>query len=174
MTAAPGDDLLTHLRKATRAAHARLESISLGNRIMAGTLTPAEYERLIVWQQRAHATLEPQIHDFAVPGYAYRPRLPIDIPVPSEPTDLPTAIGILYVLEGGSLGGSLIYKALLANPGLSDYAPFDFYRHQATTGVKQWRAFVTYLRTLDFSAEQTQRAGDSAVATFRQFERLWQ
>ena len=93
---------------------------------------------------------------------------------PSRPTYLPPSVSSTYLRGGAWVGGSLIYKALLANPGLSDYAPFDFYRHQATTGVKQWRAFVIYLRTLDFSAEQTQRAGDSAVATFRQFERLWQ
>lgn len=168
-------DLLTHLRSTTRPAHERLESISLGGRIMAGTLTPAEYERLIDWQQRTHRLLEPQVREFSAPGYRYSPRTqPAEGSLSAETTDLPTAVGILYVLEGGSLGGSLIHKALGANPALNGYAPFPFYQHQATTGVKQWRAFVAYLRTLDFSPAEIQRAGDSAVATFRQFERAWQ
>lgn len=165
--------LLQALRTATRAAHDRLEAVTASERIMDGSLSPAEYARLIDWQREVHQLLEPRVSNFTAPNYRYRRRFPNERPA-SDPAALPEAIGILYVLEGASLGGSLIYKKLLANTALAEYNPFPFYRDQAEWGLQQWRAFVTYLKQLRLGPAELRRVTASAVATFHLFERKWQ
>ena len=101
-------DILTAMRSATRAAHEYLESLTLGHKIMDGSLSPHEYRRILAWQRAAHQTLEPAVRDFSVDTYHYRPRFPsADTPQPTGGRpDRATAIGILYVLEGASLGAA--------------------------------------------------------------------
>ena len=172
MTASP-DSLLGRMRAATRVLHERLESKTLGNKIMEGTLTVPEYHRLVRWQERVHHTLEPQLAKFTVGGYRYRPRFADgDASVP--PAALPEALGLAYVLEGSSLGGSMIYQKLRANPALASEAPFSFYRGQAETGVKQWRALARELGRLELSEAETERAAESARRAFLRFEQEWE
>lgn len=166
--------LLACLRAGTRNAHERLESISLGDRIMDGSLDPEEYRQLIEWQTRAHRLLEYRIANFTGGDYRYRSRFPLAADRDAGVTALPEAVGILYVLEGASLGGSVIYRKLTANPRLAQFAPFPFYRDQSAWGVKQWKSFVAYLQTLQFSESETERAAKSAVGAFKAFESSWQ
>ena len=190
MSSAP--PLLTVLRQATRPAHDRLETLTLSDRIMDGSLRPAEYERIIEWQRRVHEKLEPLVRGFTGGAYEYRERYPVLVDTSEEPygtppmsnqhgappvsnqNGKPTTLGTLYVLEGASLGGTVIYRKLQANPVLVAYAPFPFYRDQADWGLQQWRAYLAYVKTLELSPEQIQQATDSAVATFALFESLWQ
>ena len=165
--------LLPALRQATQADHERLESLTYGPKIMDGTLTAAEYHRLLEWQRRAHAVLELQVGGFKRGTYAYRPRF--DLPQGAGPitTDLPRALGTLYVLEGGSLGGAVILRKLRANPALQREAPFPFYQQQAEWGVPQWRAFTKMLSTVELTAKETERAVRGAKDAFGSFEDEW-
>ena len=164
-------DLIGRLRTATRPLHERLEQITLGDKIMDGTLTAAEYRRLIDWQERAHRALEPGLDRVPIGGYRYEPRFPVG---EAAPPPLPEAIGILYVLEGASLGGSLIYRKLAANPRLADQAPFPFYRNQSESGVAQWRNLLEALRTVELADSERERAAESAKAAFLRFEAEWE
>ena len=165
--------LLPTLRQSTQADHERLESLTFGPKIMDGSLTAAEYRRLLEWQRRAHAVLEPQVTGFRRGDYAYRPRFPAARPAAAEITDLPRALGILYVLEGGSLGGSVILRKLRANPGLQGEAPFAFYQQQAEWGVPQWRKFLKMLAAVELSADEMDRAVTGAREAFGTFEAEW-
>ena len=137
--------LLTALRSGTAAAHRQLEEVSGGDRIMNGTLTLPEYDRLLRWQSDAHARLEPAAA-FALRNYHYRSRRPLlpqsSLAPLSAPADLSELVGRLYVLEGASLGGSLIHRKLLDNTSLTPRRPFPFYAWQAEHGIAQWRAFL--------------------------------
>ena len=178
-TPPPISPLLTALRTATAPAHRALEERTGGSRILDGSLTLVEYERLIRWQAAAHRVLEPYAVIEAV-GFHSRSRL-ASLPETPLPTldglqlgdDLPSRIGVAYVLEGGSLGGSLILRKLRANPRVAAAAPFPFYAWQAAHGLQQWRAFVASLATLDLSEAEIDRAAQSAVHTFELFGRLW-
>ncbi len=166
--------MLAALRSATSAAHTQLEAATLGAKIMDGSLTPEEYARIIDWQRRAHLALEPALYAFAGGNYRYQARFPIDSAVPCEPPlDRATAIGRLYVLEGSSLGGTMIYRKLRQLPALSSFAPFDFYRAQSEWGLKQWKSFVGYLKETPFTDEEIRQATASALDTFAEFGRLW-
>ncbi|THH36353.1 biliverdin-producing heme oxygenase [Neolewinella litorea] len=168
--------LLTALRQSTRADHEALEELTLGEKIMDGSLTAAEYRRIIDWQRRSHLKLEPRVIGFRAGDYAYRPRFVAPAAPPqseTRKTDKATAVGILYVLEGASLGGSLIYRKLQGNASLASEAPFDFYREQAEWGLQQWRNFVAYLNGESFTTDATERAADAAREAFATFRREW-
>ena len=165
--------LLSALRQSTGAEHERLESLTYGPKIMDGSLTAAEYRRLLEWQRRAHAVLEPQVGGFNRGTYAYRPRFELPPGAGAATTDIPRALGILYVLEGGSLGGAVILRKLRANPALQGEAPFSFYQQQAEWGVPQWRAFTKMLSTVELTAGETERAVRGAKDAFGSFEAEW-
>ena len=173
----PVHPLLVRLRSATAEAHHGLERQTDSQRILDHRLTPAEYDRLIDWQAHAHRALEPLVLGYERGDYRYRSRLPHfgdarATIVPAEP-DPATAIGTAYVLEGGSLGGSMIHRRLLANEHLVSRRPFTFYAAQADFGVRQWRAYVAHLDGLSLTEEEMSRVVSAAVAGFQTFGRLW-
>ena len=181
-----GKPLLAELREHTRTDHDRLEEMTLGARIMDGTLTAAEYRRIIDWQRRAHKKLEPLARQLCLGAYAYRSRFELPAatrqlvphsvgtapPVVEPP--LSVAVGTAYVLEGASLGGSVIYRKLLANPRLAEEAPFTFYRQQSEWGLAQWRQFVAALTSWNPSEGERIATVASAQRAFRTFAETWQ
>ena len=166
--------LLQALRNGTQAAHRQLEDVTLGHKIMDGSLTPAEYRRILAWQRAVHEVIEPGVVGFTLGDYRYRPRFVSDARNAPPVLDvLPTAIGRAYVLEGASLGGSTIYRKLQANPALAGEAPFAFYRDQADWGLQQWRSFIAALNASSFTEAEIQAAVKSARDTFATFARQW-
>ncbi len=165
--------LLRALRDGTRAAHQQLEDVTLGDKIMDGSLSPTEYRHILTWQRAVHEILEPGVVGFALGAYRYRPRFVADtaedVPAP-PPVD---AIGRVYVLEGASLGGSMIYRKLQTNLSLTDEAPFTFYRDQADWGLAQWRNFVAAISAHPFTEAEIRTAVKSARDTFATFARQW-
>ena len=174
-----GKPLLAELREHTRTDHDRLEGMTLGAKIMDGTLTAAEYRRIIDWQRRAHLTLEPLARQLRLGAYTYRSRFaPPPIAVGAAPSvsapPLPLAVGTAYVLEGASLGGSVIYRKLLENPHLQQEAPFTFYQQQSEWGLAQWRQFVAALMSWTPGEQQRTATVASARQAFRTFTETWQ
>ncbi|MCP9236748.1 biliverdin-producing heme oxygenase [Lewinella sp. JB7] len=166
--------LLERLRTATRPLHTELERVTWGDKIMDGTLTSEQYLTLIDWQRRVHETLEPTVADFTTARYRYRPRFPLGSGARSAGAmNGERAIGTLYVLEGASLGGSIIYRKLCANPALSAHAPFPFYREQSEWGLQQWRSYVELLHELQPTDEAIEQAVSGAEDAFRLFAREW-
>lgn len=171
--------LLRELRAATGAAHRALEARTGADRILDRRLEPAEYRRILDWQARAHAALEPLVIGYS--GHDYRPRgglLPA-VTAPEPPAEPAlrhplAAPGILYVLEGGSLGGAVIHRHLMANDRLVGERPFTFYAWQAREGVGQWRAFLGHLRQRNFAPADRAAAVAAANAAFALFARQWE
>lgn len=101
--------------------------------------------------------------DLETLGYKFQSRRAIEIPAVRTPS---ARIGRLYVLEGGTLGGHDLARRLWdqhrfhANNGASFYAAPD-------SGLR-WKAFLTYLATLD-SVVNLDEAVLSATETFIAF-----
>ncbi|WP_420458034.1 biliverdin-producing heme oxygenase [Neolewinella sp.] len=165
--------LLQALRSGTQTAHQQLEDVTLGNKIMDGSLTPAEYHRILAWQRAVHEVLEPSVVGFTLGEYRYRPRFIPNTQDAAVADELPTTVGRVYVLEGASLGGSMIYRKLRTNAKLTQEAPFTFYHHQADWGLRQWRSFVGALNARTFTEEEIHQAVKSAQDTFATFARQW-
>lgn len=180
----PTPSILTTLRKATAKQHRALERISNAAAIMDGSLDVEGYRRLINWQARAHAHLEPYL-EFAWDNYRYQSRqsvLPAYQPQTddlrnlrwvADPDKATVALGFAYVLEGGSLGGTMILKHLRKNKSLHAHQPFPFYQHQAECGLRSWKKYVTLLASTDFSDAQTEEIVAGAQDAFTVFAHLW-
>ncbi len=84
-------------------------------------------------------------------------------------TNLPAAMGAMYVTEGATLGGQFLVKRIEANLGMTNgygYSFFAGYREQTS---KMWNEFKHILEAM--CASDPQAAADSAVSTFLCIER---
>lgn len=128
----------------------------------------------------AEAVMAPWLADWPGLDFAARrrsSRLELDLlglngapgDTPDQPfaplADAGEALGLLYVLEGSTLGGAVIRKALLARGqdmnGLSFFSPYG----EATGSM--WRAFVGVLEAYgETGPEQTEAMAAGAVLGF--------
>jgi heme oxygenase len=171
------------LRAATAAVHHELDgALSITDRLAApagpAAMAP-RYYALHAIAERAIlpplAALPPSAHTALNPGARQRAPaiaaalhqlgLPVPAPTATLPiASLPAALGGLYVLEGSSLGGRLILRALRARGvDTSGLAFLDPYGEQ--TGA-HWRALLAVLEQ-ELAAEAARaEACEAALATF--------
>jgi heme oxygenase (biliverdin-IX-beta and delta-forming) len=184
--------ILTRLREETRPLHedaelavdlpARLRSLDAYAGLLArfyGLHAPLEaqlgqiegYERLgITLSERTRSALI--LDDLATLGWSESDmgsiRYCSDLPaIPN----LERALGCLYVLEGSTLGGSVICRAVKQRLGLS--SGYTFFAGYGERTSMMWNAFCDGLRVY---SESNPQSGDGIVAaasaTFRSF-RQW-
>lgn len=186
-----------YLKENTRAAHRAAERAAAAERIMRGDIGATHYQALIlsnyqVWQSIDRALRAAHSAQTVLPTWAAY-RLPLadeltkDLILlnlsPSSPgpgaetaldwTDPATAWGTLYVLNGSTLGGRQLYRALRANPRLGEVADFYFYRACADLPPARWPAFRQALNaglTTSAAREQARRA---AVVVFELFTKAY-
>lgn len=87
------------------------------------------------------------------------------------PLDHPTSVlGVLYVLEGATLGGNVLRKHLSEQLGLEAGNGCAFlYVYGQDTGM-QWKAFLDFLGRVPLDAPSRARAVHAACSTFSCFE----
>jgi heme oxygenase len=77
------------------------------------------------------------------------------------------ALGAMYVMEGSSLGGAVIYKHIAKILGLSNgQGASYFYGYGPTTG-SNWKAFINTLTQYAMEQNAGQQITDSAENTFK-------
>lgn len=177
IAAAREADLRMVLRRETAEAHARLDAGWEGHDLtrrrayaaflsgMAGALLPLEARleaagvaaRLPDWsaRRRSRAILS----DLAGLGAE-----PAPLPGLGDVAGLGGAgmAGILYVLEGSRLGGTVILRRVLAGPDASLHDHVRFLRHGE--GLRLWPSFAAWLAADE--AAQADRIGAVAGARF--------
>jgi heme oxygenase len=89
----------------------------------------------------------------------------------STPRDKAEALGALYVVEGSTLGGVQIARALQGVVGGSDGRGRLFYLGYGERHGAMWRAFLEELEALAERRADADAAVRAAVDTFEQFER---
>lgn len=87
------------------------------------------------------------------------------------PLDHPASVlGVLYVLEGATLGGNVLRKHVSEQLGLDAANGCAFlYVYGEATG-KQWKAFLDYLGSVPLDAPSRALAVHAACSTFSYFE----
>ena len=183
--------ILERLKHETHAAHMRLEaSVDLPRRLRS----PESYRDLLARFYGFYAPLEPRIlaraewaaHDFPIAPRAKVPALERDLmalgytpealaglPRCTELPALasfPAALGALYVLEGATLGGQVISRAVRGQLGYTPETGCAFFASYGRELGPMWQAFRAFLTNVEL--EQPASADAIVVgahATFAAF-----
>lgn len=174
----PHAALALNLREATREAHHRLDHHPLLAPLLRPDLSLPAYGRALAALHGAECTyaqlLDQAIDTLAAP-YRYRPRLgaleadlrslgvepwPWSGPPGQAPDTLAALVGMLYVLEGSSLGGQVLMRVVART---LPTAPVSFF--SAADAGTRWSHFQRFAASTIRSAD-IDTAIDAARAVF--------
>jgi heme oxygenase len=170
------------LKQSTKNNHDELEQLMFVNDIMSGTLSLIHYKQILTTNYLVHKAFEDYLFDSLNPKTAEqlnitnRKKLPalladmqalkMEIPSPVNDDELTfnkndaSLLGALYVLEGATLGGSVIVKKLKTNPELSALnLDFNYYQVYGDQLITYWRTFCAVLD------QQTEDGYEAAVTS---------
>lgn len=175
------------LKQATKNNHDQLEQLMFVNDIMSGTLTLTHYKQILTTNYLVHKASENYLFDnLSTPtaeqlNIQHRRKLPalhadiqaLQMDIPSLAYDEHVSfnksdaslLGALYVLEGATLGGSVIVKKLKTNSELSPLnLDFNYYQVYGNELIPYWRTFCA---VLDQQGEDSyEDAVNSAIKMF--------
>ena len=84
-------------------------------------------------------------------------------PVVAKATDV---VGCSYVIEGSTLGATLMYQHLHKCLGVTSNNGGSFiYGYGESTGIR-WKHFIQYLEAMTFNSRQREECVEAAIATF--------
>lgn len=162
------ESLHAQLKSQTADLHSSIERNSLMSRVMEPDFSEQEYIRLLQKQLSFYLKVEASLHKIPrlmellpdsknrIKSHSLRQDLAaMNSPVLEEEVHLPInnlaqALGVLYVLEGSSLGGQVIARKLKDHGFINDQNLNFFNHYGSETGVF-WRRFLAFLE------EQSQR-----------------
>ncbi|RZL45472.1 MAG: hypothetical protein EOP00_17385 [Pedobacter sp.] len=159
------------LKTQTAPLHDQLEQIMYVKDIMQRKLTLAQYKKLLITNYLIHTAYEEKIFDQIDSEIANHLNFTKRNKVDALTTDLKQAnlnktdyhhlienvatipnsafaMGALYVLEGATLGGSVIVKQLQQNPNFNTDFKFSYYGVYGKDLIANWQAFVKELNNL--------------------------
>jgi heme oxygenase len=179
------------LKSETAEHHKATEAVSYGQSIMSGTLTLEQYATLIEKNYLIHAIVEKAMADcgfipaeFELTQRNKTQSLLNDLTllnktVPALPsfniqyTNMAEALGAMYVLEGATLGGAYIFKALQRNPVVAPLGKFNYYSVCGEKIGPNWKAFQEGLIANINTTELEDKAIESAKKTFDLFKDIF-
>ncbi|WP_285008458.1 biliverdin-producing heme oxygenase [Pedobacter faecalis] len=160
------------LKHDTLLQHERLESLMFVDNIMGKTLNPDQYKKILLTNYIAHKAYEEAIFGAIGPDLAARLDLNARRKLAALERDVEeagldeqlfkaelivkglkplhfneaAALGALYVMEGATLGGSVILKQLKLNPSFAGKG-LNFYYYGVYGGalMANWKSFVDVL-----------------------------
>jgi len=182
--------IMALLKESTREYHDRLESNPFSNRILQEEITIEEYrkvlERFYGFYHPVEASLIQALDgSFQEIDFHTRRKVPLlekdlialghrqesirrltrcsDTP---ELTNQHYAFGILYVLEGATLGGQIISRHLSKKLALTPETGSAFFSSYQNQVGARWQSFKNMLNSFPIDAEQERRVLAGAIATF--------
>ena len=160
------------LKQHTATLHDQLEQLMYVNHIMQRTLTPLQYNKLLMINYLVHEAYEQRIFDAIGEDLAKKLNLParsklkaltadlasqhidsqnfskVIAPLKAKIPDSAFALGAMYVLEGATLGGSVIVKQLKLNANFSPQKNFSYYGVYGAQLIPNWQQFLTVLNAI--------------------------
>jgi heme oxygenase len=177
-------DLFEMLKRETAAIHEKVMDESWSRRLLSADYTLPEYARLLQKYYGFYFPLETLLLALPVPVFhpsrAKHSLLREDLRVLSPHwsfeaaicrklpavMDVPSALGICYVLEGATLGGQIIAKHLKISLGLKDQDGLSFFRGYGPETAKMWNAFKANTRDIVRTPQEFTGMLDAALRTF--------
>jgi len=190
--------LLQYLRQATYSSHHQIEQNTRLARLLQPNLTLVNYQEVLArmlgflepLEQAIDASPEASriyaglgkrsktpwlIQDLLSLGHSVQSIADIPRATPQElpaVTSLAKSAGVLYVLEGSTLGGQLISRHLNHNLGLTSDRGGRFYAGYGAENGRMWGQFRHWLNSLSLEESQVHQAARAAVRTFEGLD-LW-
>ncbi|MFJ4155633.1 biliverdin-producing heme oxygenase [Pseudomonas sp. NPDC089752] len=175
--------LLLALREGTRDCHksleARLPFFDAGFNIAA-------YSRLIQAYYGFHAPLEACLGGYQEPIRAKTPALTLDLQAlqltAADIDALPlcqalpvidneaSALGVMYVLEGSTLGGQVLKRAMAERFGIDPANGTGFFDVYGALTGNYWRSFLDRLSQASTTPAAQAATVQAAIETFESFE----
>ena len=191
MTKPTQPSILDRLKHETARHHQTVEQLAQADTILNQTLSLTHYHRLILTHYHAHRLIEPQLpqifgleaerlqlphrrrlaalqHDVTQLNLNCAPVCPVDLCLQT----IPQALGAMYVMEGSTLGGAVIFKALKRNKQLNRAAPFHYYHLCGQNTRALWLNFCQSVIELTTPTDQADAIIIAAQNTFNVYRRL--
>jgi heme oxygenase len=172
------------MRERSAAAHAQLEATPLMQAFSSGAPTQRAYADYLRRQFDLHVVLEAALKMWVPPEWVSQRLVKaqwlqsdlraLGLDTDARPVECPAirsqgaAFGVLYVLEGSTLGLQMVrHRFQQAHPALDTAG--RFLQGYGTDTGRQWRSFVERLETLPAEAwPEALVASSAAFATFHQ------
>ncbi|MBT8319985.1 MAG: biliverdin-producing heme oxygenase [Gramella sp.] len=172
--------MLNRLREETEALHREIEKDNLANKIMDHSINLEEYKSLLFQNFIAYSIAESEIRKFLDGTTGDKSKnifkdlkaLGIDPSVPDLEftcNNEAEAIGAAYVIEGSAMGGMIIGKEIDNCNSLKELPVQEFFNGNRSN-IKSWNNFLKFLRSREFSKEETDLAAEKAKQTFMLFQ----
>ena len=156
------------LKQATQQNHNELEQLMYVHEIMSGTLSVQQYKEILTTNYIVHKTFEDELYSAVSPQLVQQLNLDkrrkldaliadmqemqIALPSIESPENIrfgktdAEILGALYVLEGATLGGSVIVKRLKTNSNFVALNPgFHYYQVYGAELIPYWKSFCEIL-----------------------------
>ena len=156
------------LKQATQQNHNELEQLMYVHEIMSGTLSVQQYKEILTTNYIVHKTFEDELYSSVSLQLTQQPNLDkrrkldaliadmqemqIELPSIEDSENISFGkndaeiLGALYVLEGATLGGSVIVKRLKTNPNFAALNPgFHYYQVYGAELIPYWKSFCEIL-----------------------------
>ena len=183
-------EILKKVKNATRSWHDRMEEVALSDKIAAGTLSLPEYKAVIlghyVFHQAAEQRLQQQeklsavagldlearlktpllaqdVHQLGLEHYVFDFNPDISLDTVSE------ALGCMYVMEGATLGGTVIGRSLQKVSEITDSGAMHYYGCYGEQTGRHWKRFKEVVEQQVVTEAQEAAFVESATATFRAY-----
>jgi heme oxygenase (biliverdin-IX-beta and delta-forming) len=181
------------LKAETAQLHRETEQVSHGDKIMSGRLTPADYTEIIEKNYIMHALVEKALAAYAplqtignlnIDKRYKTESLEKDLnllgkALPSVPAmeinihSVEEALGMMYVLEGATLGGAYILKALQRTESMKDIQEYNYYGVYGEMIGPNWKAFQQVLLDTITTKEQEDKTIAAASKAFELFKQIF-
>ena len=186
----PSTELRIRLRDATAPLHSQLNQQSLLAALLSKDFPLGHYQQLLGTYYSLYDQLEVDIKRYISQqpiAFDYQPRYKAPLLLkdltywqlqPSalgcqvarpEITNLGQLLGILYVLEGSTLGASFIAKHLQQSYGYTPSAGSAFFSGYGEHTQNYWQSFITYINGYSEQPDLVAQAIDAACLTFSCF-----
>jgi len=156
-------DFLDTLKSRTAFAHKRLENLPVSSCILSPEMKIEDYAHYLKLMYDVHNDVEKNIYPLLSPfiddlkerekkhlieedlNFLHYNK-PVGTPVFNiENQTIPFALGILYVVEGSSLGGRFILKNLETIPGIDNGKGVSYFTGYGNKTGSQWKNFLNLL-----------------------------
>lgn len=186
--------LRERLKKSTSGLHVTLEKTSLAQSLANATISRPQYEKYLLALSLFHGDVELMIlkmgewkhYDLDISLHLRLPLLladikalkiipprPINIPDLEMSIDFPTAVGVMYVLEGSTMGGRFLSQRLTHLCDDNGIPATRYFQAYGEETMKRWQEYCLFLDRFGTEhPEMEDRVVDAACTMFVYMEKM--